>query len=117
MFIKLLSFFVVIVTAISTKGGRVVEPKTGNIAPQAKASASSSRPEFPIAGVNDNRMDTQWSATREKNTGGGALRSPGLPPELSRKTVVFQESAVKSKKLKIRAIPPLDVLHLSSCRI
>jgi hypothetical protein len=33
----------------------------GNIAPLATASASSSHPDYPLSGVNDNRMDTQWS--------------------------------------------------------
>ena len=45
------------------------QPKPGNIAPKAKASASSTHPQYPLAGVNDNRMDTQWSTAQGKTTG------------------------------------------------
>ena len=54
---------------ISAIVGRAEEPKPGNIAPQAKASASSTHPQYPLAGVNDNRMDTQWSTAQGKTTG------------------------------------------------
>jgi beta-galactosidase len=43
--------------------------KSGNIAAKAKVSASSSRPEFPIVGVNDGRMDSQWSTALGATTG------------------------------------------------
>jgi hypothetical protein len=46
-----------------------VEPKPGNIAPQANASASSVHPQYPLASVNDNRMDTSWSTSPGKTTG------------------------------------------------
>ncbi|HTQ09280.1 MAG TPA: discoidin domain-containing protein, partial [Fimbriimonadaceae bacterium] len=43
--------------------------KPGNIAPSAKVSASSTRPGYPLAAVNDGRMDTQWSTDAGKTTG------------------------------------------------
>lgn len=45
------------------------EPKPGNIAPKAKASASSTHPQYPLAGVNDSRMETQWSTAPGKTHG------------------------------------------------
>ncbi len=45
------------------------ERKPGNIAPQAKTSASSVHPQYPLAAVNDSRMDTSWSTSPGKTTG------------------------------------------------
>ncbi|MCC7086508.1 MAG: discoidin domain-containing protein [Pirellulales bacterium] len=63
------SLFAFVAFGVSAILVHAAEPKPGNIAPMAKVTASSSRSEFPPPGVNDNRMDTQWSATREKETG------------------------------------------------
>jgi hypothetical protein len=62
---KVLSFLLFIPALL----GLAAEPKPGNIAPLAKASASSSRPEYPLVGVNDSRMDTQWSTALGQTTG------------------------------------------------
>ena len=45
------------------------EPKPGNIAPFAKASASSTHPQYPLSGVNDSRMETQWGTDQGKTSG------------------------------------------------
>ncbi|MCU0727479.1 MAG: discoidin domain-containing protein [Planctomycetes bacterium] len=45
------------------------ELKPGNIAALAKASASSSRPEYPLPGANDDRTDTQWSTALGQTNG------------------------------------------------
>jgi beta-galactosidase len=66
---RLLAFAAFVLFALSAIVGRTEEPKPGNIAPLAKASASSTHPQYPLAGVNDSRMDTQWSTDQGKTTG------------------------------------------------
>jgi hypothetical protein len=63
------AFLAYIAFSIFAVIGQAAEPKPGNIAPKAKVTAGSSRPEYPVAGVNDSRMDSQWSATPEKEKG------------------------------------------------
>jgi beta-galactosidase len=64
-----LTMAAVVLFALSAIVARAEEPKPGNIAPQAKASASSTHPQYPLAGVNDSRPETQWSTTPGKTTG------------------------------------------------
>ncbi len=66
MMLQCLSFLLFAVPAIAAAAE---EPRPGNIAPRARPSASSSRPEFPPPGVNDHRMDTQWSTALGQTSG------------------------------------------------
>jgi len=66
---KLLPVFAVLMLLGSAISGQTQDLKPGNIAPQATPSASSSRPEYPVAGVNDNRWDTQWSTAQGQIAG------------------------------------------------
>jgi hypothetical protein len=66
---RLISYVVFALFALSTIVARAEDSKAGNIATQAKASASSTHPQYPLAGVNDGRMETQWSTTPGKTTG------------------------------------------------
>ena len=66
---KLLSTSVSICVFLGAIAVWADEPKPGNIAPQAKASASSTHPQYPLAGVNDNRTETQWSTAPGKTHG------------------------------------------------
>lgn len=59
-------FFSFVLSAILA---RAEQPQVGNIAPWAKASASSTHPQYPLAAVNDGRMDTQWSTAPGKIAG------------------------------------------------
>jgi hypothetical protein len=66
---KCLPTFAVVLFTLSTNIGEAQPLKPGNIAPKAKPSASSSRPEFRLPGVNGSRMDTQWSTALGQTTG------------------------------------------------
>ncbi len=66
---KMLPVVLLVSFGISAAVARAEEPKPGNIAPLAKASASSTHPQYPLAGVNDNRMETQWSTAPGKTSG------------------------------------------------
>ncbi len=44
-------------------------PHEGNIAPKARVTASSTRPEFPLKYVNDGNPATQWSTAEGQTTG------------------------------------------------
>ena len=61
--------WLVLLLACLPLSGSGAEPKAGNIAPLGKATASSSRPEYPLSGVNDNRMETQWSTALGQTKG------------------------------------------------
>ena len=66
---KVLPVFIVLTVYCSPVFCQTSAPRPGNVAPLAKASASSTHPQYPLAGVNDGRMDTQWSTDQGKTTG------------------------------------------------
>jgi hypothetical protein len=66
---KLLPFVAFTLFAFSAIVVQAEELKAGNVAPKAKTSASSTHPSYPLPGLNDNRMDTQWGTATGKTTG------------------------------------------------
>ncbi len=77
---KTLSVVTILFASCSPVLSQTSATKPGNIAPQAKASASSTRPEYPLRGVNDGRIDTQWS-TAEGQTKGQWLQFDWNEPQ------------------------------------
>jgi beta-galactosidase len=70
MFTRLFCAVIVGFLCLSATAACAVElPAAANIAAKAKVSASSSRPEYPLPGVNDGRMETQWSTAQGATSG------------------------------------------------
>ena len=66
---SLLAVLVFASLSLATAISQGSELHPGNIAPLAKVSASSTRPEYPLANVNDDRMDDQWSTATGQTSG------------------------------------------------